>query len=156
MGRSAPIPACGDQAGSARPPTGTSAARTGRWKSGALRLAAGWLRRYGEIVVFGIGLATAVFLIGIAVGRIGMFPWPIINAAIDAATDLRMNASHYLGIRSRYEGPTDRAEGGLTVNDPTLAFQGYTFFTGYRRERSDRYDAYLLDMDGKHRPQLGH
>jgi Arylsulfotransferase (ASST) len=113
-----------------------------------LRRAHRWLGRYGDVAVSGIGLAAFVFLVGIAVGRIGLFPWPFINAALDAANDLRENAPHYLGLRSRYEGPTDRPGNGVTMHDPSLAFQGYTFFTGYRRERPDRYDACLLDMDG--------
>ena len=114
----------------------------------ALRRSLSLLRRYADIALFAVGLVSLVLVVGIVVGRVGLFPWPVINAAIDAANDLRENAPHYLGIRSRYEEPTDRDESGVTVNDPALAFQGYTFFTGYRSERPGRYDAYLLDMNG--------
>ena len=118
------------------------------WGPEALRRSHGWLRRYGDLTLFVIGLAALVFLAGLAVGRVGLFPWPLINAAYDAATDLRANAPHYLGIRSRFDEPTDRVGTGLTVNDPSLAFQGYTFFTGYRPESPNKYYAYMLDMKG--------
>jgi hypothetical protein len=150
MRRLEAISAGDDRRGPVQPSAGLSARpwHGSGWGLDALRRSHGWLRQYGEIALFGLGVVCFVFLIGITVGRTGLFPWPVINAALDAANDLRENAPHYLGIRSRYEEPTDRVEGGVTVNDPALAFQGYTFFTGYRRERPDRYDAYLLDMDG--------
>ena len=54
-----------------------------------------------------------------------------------------------LGIRSRFDEPTARIGAGLTVNDPSAAFQGYTFFTGFRHDSPNRFDAYLLDLNGK-------
>ena len=119
------------------------------WRAEALGRAHKPLRHYGEIALSGIGLVALIFLVGMVVGAGGMFPWPLINAAIDSATDLRENAPHYLGIRSRFDEPTARNGAGLTVNDPSAAFQGYTFFTGYRHDSPNRYDAYLLDMNGK-------
>lgn len=107
-----------------------------------------WLRRNLEVLVFLTGLGMMVFLAGMATGRLGLFPWPIIHAAADAVADLRENWRHYAGLRSKYEATTTRTEGGLIAHDPTLAFQGYTFVAAYRSDRPGRYNAYLLDMDG--------
>lgn len=108
-----------------------------------------WLRRNLEIVLFLAGLGMMVFLAGMAVGRAGLFPWPIINSAIDAARDLQENWRHYLGIRSKYVAATARTVGGTTIHDPALAFAGYTFIAAYRQDRPNRFNTYLLDMDGK-------
>src|SRR6478752_6966473 len=68
------------------------------WRAEALGRAHKPLRHYGEIALFGIGFIALIFLVGMVVGAGGMFPWPLINAAIDSAADLRENAPHYLGI----------------------------------------------------------
>lgn len=129
------------------------APREGNERHGALATAGGrkpmsWLRRNLEISVFLTGLAVMIFLAGMAVGRVGLFPWPIINQAVDAAKDLQADWRHYLGIRSKFETPTTLT-GGVTVHDPALAFPGYTLVAAYRSDRPGRYDLYLLDMDGK-------
>lgn len=107
-----------------------------------------WLRRNMEVVVFLSGLTVMVFLAGMTVGRVGLFPWPVVNSAIDAVTDLRENWRHYLGVGSKYEAPTNRSTGGVTVHDPALAFDGFTFVAAYRSDKPGRYNAYLLDMEG--------
>lgn len=108
-----------------------------------------WLRGNLEVLVFLFGLGLLIFLTGMAVGRVGLFPWPVINGAVDSAQDLKENWRHYLGVRSKYEAPTRLAEGGVTTHDRALAFPGFTMVAAYRSDRPGRYDAHLLDMDGR-------
>ena len=105
-----------------------------------------WLRDHAEVVAFTAGLLAFAFVGGMAVGRLGLFPYPILNAAWDAASDWRANWRAYAGIRPKYLQPTDRTEGGVTIHDPARAFAGYTLVATYM---GDHYDAYLLDMDGQ-------
>lgn len=99
-----------------------------------------------EIALFALGLAALVFLTGMAVAQARWFPYAVLNAAFDAAEDWQENWRHYLGLRSKFAQPTTRTRGGVTVHDPQLAFDGYTFVAAYM---SDGYNVYLLDMDGK-------
>jgi hypothetical protein len=87
-----------------------------------------------------------VFLAGMVAGRAGIFPYPLLNAAYDAVDDWRDNWRHYLGLRSKYLEPTTRTAGGVTLHDKALAQDGLTFVAAYRE---GRYDAWLLDIDGR-------
>ena len=109
---------------------------------GALRS----LRPNLEVATFCSGVLALVFLGGMVVGRAGLFPYPVVNAAWDAARDWRDNWRHYFGLTSKYVRPTSLAEGGVTVHDRALAFDGYTLVAAYI---DGRYDAYLIDMDGE-------
>jgi hypothetical protein len=105
-----------------------------------------WARRHFEVLAFASGLAAFVFLAGVLVGHTRAFPYPSLNAAYDVVTDWRENWRHYLGVRSNFALPTTRTEGGVTVHDPALASDGFTFVTAYRAEG---YHGYLLDMRGE-------
>jgi hypothetical protein len=105
-----------------------------------------WARRRFEVLAFASGLAAFVFLAGVLVGHTRAFPYPSLNAAYDVVTDWRENWRHYLGVRSNFALPTARTEGGVTVHDPALASDGFTFVTAYRAEG---YHGYLLDMRGE-------
>ena len=108
-----------------------------------------WLRRHLDLVLFAAGVTVMVFVGGMIAGRLGLFPWPVINSAKEAVLDLHDNWRHYLGIQSKYEMESARPAGGVTIHDPALAFDGYTLVAAYRSDRPGRYDAYLLDMDGR-------
>jgi hypothetical protein len=104
-----------------------------------------WLRRHLEAATFALGVMVLIFIGGMVVGRAGLFPYPVFNAAWDAVQDWRDNWKHYLGLTSKYAWPTALTAGGVTVHDAALAFDGYTLVAAYIK---DRYDAYLIDMDG--------
>jgi hypothetical protein len=106
----------------------------------------GWLRRHYDAALFALGVALLVFLAGMAVGRAGLFPYPLVHAAKDAVDDLQANWRHYLGLRSKYLEPTTRTAGGVTIHDKELAFDGLTFVAAHRE---GAFDAWLLDMDGR-------
>src|SRR4051794_5208549 len=78
------------------------------------------------MLVFLGGLLTLVFFGGIVVARLGVFPFPQLNAGWDAAMDWRANWREYLGIRTKYLQSTTRTVGGVTVYDRARAFPGYT------------------------------
>ena len=99
--------------------------------------------------LFVAGLIALVFLGGVVVARLGMFPYPLLNAGWDAATDWHGHWREYFGLTTKYHQPTTRSVGGVTVHDRTRAFPGYTLVATYLPEQSDQYDAYLLDMSGK-------
>src|SRR3954452_4055025 len=101
------------------------------------------------MLVFLGGLLALVFLSGIVVARLGVFPYPLLHAGWDAATDWRANWREYLGIKPKYIQPTARSVGGVTVYDRARAFPGYTLAATYLPEHFDQFDAYLLDMNGK-------
>jgi hypothetical protein len=101
------------------------------------------------VLVFLGGVLALVFLGGIAVGRLKLFPYPQLNAGWDAATDWRANWREYLGVRPKYLQATTRTAGGVTVYDRARAFPGYTLAATYLPEHSEQFDAYLLDMGGK-------
>ena len=95
------------------------------------------------------GLIALVFLGGMVVGRLGTFPYPLLNAGWDAAIDWRAHWREYLGLTTKYHQPSARTAGGVTVHDRARAFPGYTLVATYLPEQGGQYDAYLLDMDGK-------
>ena len=41
-----------------------------------------WLRRNLEVVLFLTGLGMMIYLAGMGAGRVGLFPWPMINSAL--------------------------------------------------------------------------
>jgi hypothetical protein len=108
-----------------------------------------WLWQNLERVVFAAGLATLIFTAGMLAGHARLFPFPVVNAAWDAAVDLEENWRHYLGIRSEYALATSRSEGGVITYDRHAAFDGYTFIAAYGAGRLPGFNAYLLDMDGR-------
>src|SRR3954453_11829109 len=98
------------------------------------------------------GLVGLAFGLGMAVAELDVFPSPVVRAATEAARDWRAHWRHYLQIRSRFTARTDRVGSGVTVRDPTAAYPGYTFLTGYR---DGRYHAFLVDVDGTVRHEWG-
>ena len=108
-----------------------------------------WLRQNLAPVLFSLGLGLIVLLAGIVIGGARLFPYPILNAARDAAVDLKENWRHYLGIQSKYALATGRVKGGLVAYDQQLAFDGYTFVTAYGAGQTPGFNAYLLDMEGR-------
>ncbi len=114
-----------------------------------MRAFVSWLRRNFAPVLFAIGLALMILLAGIVVGSAHLFPYTVLNAAQDAALDLKENWRHYLGIRSNYALATNRTQGGVIKHDQQLAFDGYTFITAYGAGGTQGYNAYLLDMEGR-------
>ena len=105
--------------------------------------------RVVEKVLFAFGCMAIAFFCGMIVVRARVFPYPEINAAQEAVKDWTENWRHYLGVRSRFALPSERTEGGTVVNEPDLAFPGYTLVSAYRPSSHQGFNNYLLGMDGK-------
>ncbi|MEZ0301896.1 MAG: hypothetical protein ACAH24_07540, partial [Hyphomicrobiaceae bacterium] len=60
-----------------------------------MQVAISWLRQNLAPVLFSLGLGLIVLLAGIVIGGARLFPYPILNAARDAAVDLKENWRHY-------------------------------------------------------------
>ncbi len=105
--------------------------------------------RVVEKVLFAFGCMAIAFFCGMIVARTRVFPYPEINAAQEAVKDWTENWRHYLGVRSRFALPSERTEGGTVVNEPDLAFPGYTLVSAYRPSSHQGFNSYLLGMDGK-------
>ena len=82
-----------------------------------------------DLSVFLLGLLGLAFGYGVGVGKGLVFPYLVINNAIDAARDWRENWRQYLGLRSEFVLPTARTTGGVTRHDRAAAWPGYTFLT---------------------------
>jgi hypothetical protein len=104
------------------------------------------IRENWDKALFVVGLGLIVFGYGVAVGKWRFWPHDYLNQVADAAEDWRANWRHYTGQRSKYLLPTSHMSGSVTINDPTLAWPGYTFVTAYR---DGRFGASLIDMGGR-------
>ena len=72
------------------------------------------------------GLIALIFLSGVFVGRLGTFPYPVLNAGWDAALDRRDHWREHLGLATKHHQPSTRTAGGVTVHDHARAFPGST------------------------------
>ena len=96
--------------------------------------------------LFLAGLLALAFGYGVAVGKGLLFPYVVINNAVDAARDWRENWRQYLGLRSEFVLPTARTAGGVTRYDRAAAWPGDTFLTMFHDRR---FGAVLVDMEGR-------
>ena len=76
-----------------------------------------FLRRNAEKLLFGFGIAMAIFAYGVAAAKYDIFPHNTLQAAFAAGRDWKDNWRHYLGIRSNWAQETTRS-GGVTIHDP--------------------------------------
>src|SRR4051794_41522244 len=115
----------------------------GRGRGGGL---ARPVRERLERGLFLAGLLAFAFGYGVAVGKGLLFPYVVINNAIDAARDWRENWRQYLGLRSEFVLPTARTAGGVTRYDRAAAWPGDTFLTMFH---DGRFGAGLGGMEGR-------
>src|SRR4051794_8837325 len=115
----------------------------GRGRGGGL---ARPVRERLERGLFLAGLLAFAFGYGVAVGKGLLFPYVVINNAIDAARDWRENWRQYLGLRSEFVLPTARTAGGVTRYDRAAAWPGDTFLTMFH---DGHIGAVLVDMEGR-------
>src|SRR3954468_1487668 len=99
-----------------------------------------------DLMVFLLGLLGLAFGYGVGVGKGLLFPYVVINNAIDAARDRCENWRQYLGLRSEFVLPTARTTGGVTRYDRAAAWPGDTFLTMFH---DGRFGALLVDMEGR-------
>ena len=97
-------------------------------------------------MIFLLGLLGLAFGYGVGVGKGLLFPYVVINNAIDAARDWRENWRQYLGLRSEFVLPSARTTGGVTRYDRATAWPGYTFLTMFH---DGHIGAVLVDMEGR-------
>ena len=97
-------------------------------------------------MVFLLGLLGLAFGYGVGVGKGLLFPYVVINNAIDAARDWRENWRQYFGLRSEFVLPTARTTGGVTWYDRAAAWPGDTFLTMFH---DGHIGAVLVDMEGR-------
>ena len=122
---------------------GGSAGAPGRGRRGGL---ARIVRERLEVGLFLAGLLALAFGYGVAVGKGLLFPYLVINNAVDAARDWRENWRQYLGLRSEFVLPSERTAGGVTRYDRAAAWPGDTFLTMFH---DGRFGAVLVDMEGR-------
>jgi Arylsulfotransferase (ASST) len=104
------------------------------------------LKARWHILYFGLSVLLIVFLSGVAVAKLQIFPYRILDAAWDAAQDWKRNWTTYLRVRPDKMIEPARHEGaGVTVNKADRASPGVTFITGLFGE-SQGMD--LVDLDG--------
>lgn len=104
-----------------------------------------FLRRNAEKMLFGFGIAVAIFAYGVAAAKYNIFPHSTLQAAFAAARDWQDNWRHYFGIRSNWAQDTTRS-GGVTIHDQNRSGSGMTFINLYRE---GGFKGVLIDMDGK-------
>jgi hypothetical protein len=105
------------------------------------------IRANWHLLYFGFSIVLIAFAAGVVVTRFQIFPYPILDAAWDAARDWRLNWSTYLRVRpdkmiEPARGPGD----GVVVSAAGRASPGVTFIAGLFGE-SQGID--LVDLDGR-------
>ena len=100
-----------------------------------------------HLLYFGFSVVLIAFALGVAVARFQIFPYPILNAAWDAANDWRLNWRTYLRERpDKMIEPARKPGDGVVLSASGRASPGVTFITGLFGE-SQGMD--LIDMDGR-------
>jgi hypothetical protein len=125
---------------------GEASRHIGRTRESRLSGSLQGVLRHLDKVLFGLGVLAVVFAWGVAVGSQRLFPYRLIDQAVEAGRDWQENWRHYLGIRSRYAQPVPHAKGGVVVHEAGRTMPGHTFMTLFR---DGRFGASLIDAEGR-------
>jgi hypothetical protein len=105
-----------------------------------------YLKQHWVRIWLTICAAVVIFLYGILVARLEMFPYGALQALVDGSREWLRSPFHNAGIRPEKFLRTARGPGrGVTLNDPA-AYPGQTFMTGFF---GDGLGMRLIDMSGK-------
>jgi Arylsulfotransferase (ASST) len=105
------------------------------------------IRANWPLLYFGLSVIMIVFAAGVAVAKWQIFPYPMIEAAWDAARDWRDNWTTYLRVRPDKMIETARHDGdGVVLHSHGKASPGVTFVTGLFGESQGME---LVDLDGR-------